>query len=130
MRLLILIRHAINELRKLLHPRAVYAIRFNHGPVSQDIVTNILGFFLLMMIVTVFSTFAMTMVGLDLVSAFGSVAATLNNIGPGAGSVGPTDNFGHIPAVGKWVLVFCMLVGRLELYTVLVLFTPEFWRRY
>ena len=130
MRLLILSRHALNELRKLLHPRAVYAIRFNHRPVAPDIVTNILGFFLLMMIVTVLGTFAMTLVGLDMVSAFGSVAATLNNIGPGQGSVGPTDNYAHVPLVGKWVLIFCMLVGRLELYTVLVLFTPEFWRRY
>ena len=57
------------------------------------------------------------------------MAATLNNIGPGIGSVGPTDDFGHLPDVGKWLLVFLMLLGRLELYTVLVLLTPDFWRR-
>jgi trk system potassium uptake protein TrkH len=57
------------------------------------------------------------------------VAATINNIGPGIGDVGPTDHFGHLPGVGKWVLVFCMLLGRLELFTVLVLLTPDFWRR-
>jgi len=129
-RFLILIRQAFNELRKLLHPRAVYAIRFNHSAVAPEIVTNILGFIFLMMIVTTIATFAMTMVGLDLVSAFSSVAATLNNIGPGAGSVGPTDNFAHVPVVGKWVLIFCMLLGRLEFYTVLVLFAPEFWHRH
>ena len=128
-RLLLLIRHAYDELRKLLHPRAVYAIRYNEIAVSPDILTNILGFFLLLILVTVTATFAMTLVGLDLLSAFGSVAATLNNIGPGIGSVGPADNFAHVPGMGKWVLIFCMLLGRLELYTVLVLFTPDFWRR-
>jgi trk system potassium uptake protein TrkH len=129
-RFLIFIRHASNELRKLLHPRAVYTIRFNKSAVPPDIVTNIMGFILLMLIITTLATFCMTLVGLDLVSAFGSVAATLNNIGPGVGSVGPTNNFAHVHVVGKWVLTFCMLVGRLELYTVLVLFAPEFWRKH
>ncbi|HKI83045.1 MAG TPA: potassium transporter TrkG [Candidatus Krumholzibacteria bacterium] len=129
-RFLIFMRHASNELRKLLHPRAVYTIRFNKSAVPPDIVTNIMGFILLMMIITTLATFCMTLVGLDLVSAFGSVAATLNNIGPGVGSVGPTNNFAHVHVVGKWVLTFCMLVGRLELYTVLVLFAPEFWRKH
>ncbi len=128
-RLLLLSKHAWQELRKLLHPRAVYVVRFNRQPVGPDILTNILGFFLLLMMVTVASTMVMTALGLDLVTAFGSVAATLNNVGPGLGLVGPTDNFGHIPALGKWVLVLCMLLGRLELYTVLVLLTPELWRR-
>jgi len=128
-RLLLLTRHAVNELRKMLHPQAVYVIRFNKRAVPPDIVTNILGFFLLMMIVTIGATFCMTLMGMDLVSGFGAVAATLNNIGPGLGSVGPTDNFGHLPAVGKWLLAFLMLLGRLELYTVLVLLTPDFWRR-
>jgi trk system potassium uptake protein TrkH len=79
---------------------------------------------------TSLATFAMTMVGLDVVSALGSVAATINNIGPGLGSVGPTDNFAGVPLLGKWVLIFCMLLGRLELYTVLILLTPDFWRRF
>jgi trk/ktr system potassium uptake protein len=128
-RVLLLTKHAWQELRKLLHPRAVYVVRFNRQPVSPDILTNILGFFLLLMMVAVGSTLVMTALGLDFLSAVGSVAATLNNVGPGLGSVGPTDNFGHLPALGKWVLVACMLLGRLELYTVLVLLTPELWRR-
>jgi trk system potassium uptake protein TrkH len=128
-RLLLLAKHSVNEIRKLLHPRAVYVIRYNGIPVPQDIITNILGFFLLLMLITVTATFIMTALGLDLVSAVGSVGATLNNIGPGLGSVGPTDNFAHVPDLGKWVLILCMLLGRLELYTVLVLLTSDFWRR-
>lgn len=128
-RLYILVHHAFNELRKLLHPRGVYVIRYNGAPVPGEIVTNILGFFLLLMLVTVTGTVVMCAFGMDLLSAFGAVAATLNNIGPGVGSVGPTDNFAHVPDAGKWALVFFMLLGRLELFTVLVLLTPDFWRR-
>lgn len=128
-RLLLLAKHSVNEIRKLLHPRAVYVIRYNGKPVPPEIITNILGFFLLLMLIAVTATFIMTALGLDLVSAVGSVAATLNNIGPGLGSVGPMDNFAHVPDLGKWVLILCMVLGRLELYTVLVLLTPDFWRR-
>ncbi len=129
-RLLLLAQHGFNEVRKLLHPRGVYVMRYNERAVPPEIMTNILGFFLLLIICTVTATFAMTMVGLDLISAIGAVAATINNIGPGLGSVGPTDNFAAVPLMGKWVLIFCMLLGRLELYTVLVLLTPDFWRRF
>jgi len=129
-RLLLLAKHSINELRKLLHPRGVYVIRYNQQVVSPDILTNILGFFLLLTLIFVTATLVMTAFGLDVLSAIGSVAATLNNIGPGLGTVGPTDNFAHVPDLGKWVLIFCMLLGRLELFTVLVLLTPDFWRRF
>lgn len=128
-RMLLLTRHGFNELRKLIHPQGIYVIRFNRLPVDPQILTNILGFFLLLMIVTVLATFVMTLFGLDLVTAFGAVAATLNNVGPGLGDVGPTDHFGNLPAAAKWLLALLMLLGRLELFTVLVLFTPDFWRR-
>jgi trk system potassium uptake protein TrkH len=67
--------------------------------------------------------------GLDMATSFGSVAATLGNIGPGLGAVGPTDNYAHIPTSGKWFLTFLMLSGRLELYTVFILFSPSFWKK-
>jgi trk system potassium uptake protein TrkH len=67
--------------------------------------------------------------GVDVATAFAAVIATIGNIGPGLGLVGPTDNYAHIPLLGKWLLILCMLLGRLEIYTVLVLFVPEFWRK-
>jgi trk system potassium uptake protein TrkH len=67
--------------------------------------------------------------GLDMATAFGSVAASLGNIGPGLGSVGPTDNYAHLPTAGKWFLTFLMLSGRLELYTVIILLSPSFWKK-
>jgi trk system potassium uptake protein TrkH len=71
----------------------------------------------------------MSLLGMDLVSAFGATIASVGNIGPGFGSVGPTDNYAHIPAVGKWILSLMMMAGRLEIFTVLILLTPSFWRR-
>ncbi len=71
----------------------------------------------------------MASMGLDMATSFGSVAATLNNIGPGLGSVGPTDNYAHIPTMGKWVLALLMLMGRLELFTVIILLSPYYWQK-
>jgi trk system potassium uptake protein TrkH len=81
------------------------------------------------MFLFVLATVIMSLIGLDLVSAIGAVAASLGNIGPGLGSVGPMCNYAHLPAMGKWVLIFCMLLGRLEIYTIILLFIPEVWRK-
>jgi trk system potassium uptake protein TrkH len=97
--------------------------------VSEEIMQSVWGFFFLFMLIFVLASVAMAFLGLDLISAFVSVAATINNIGPGLGVVGPMDNYRSIPFLGKWVLIFCMLVGRLELYTVILLLVPEFWRK-
>ena len=75
------------------------------------------------------ATLIMASLGLDMISAIASVAASIGNMGPGLGAVGPVKNFLEIPEAGKWVLIFCMLLGRLEIYTVMVLLTPEFWRK-
>ena len=128
-RSLILLKFGRNELKRLIHPQAVLPVRIGNTVVSREIVTNISGFFLLYISIFVLGVIFMGALGLDFESAFGSVAATLNNIGPGLGSVGPTENYAHIPDIGKWFLSFLMLAGRLEVYTVLVLFTFSFWKR-
>ena len=81
------------------------------------------------MLVFVLASVTMSLLGLDIITAFVSVAATINNIGPGLGAVGPMDNYTSIPFIGKWILIFCMLIGRLELYTIIILQVPEFWKR-
>ena len=90
---------------------------------------NITGFFLLYIFVFVFCTLIMAALGLDILSATASVAATLGNVGPGLGMVGPAKNYAFIPPLGKITLMFCMLLGRLEIYTVLVFLMPEFWKK-
>lgn len=128
MRILILLRNGAAELRKLIHPKAIVPVRFNAKAVPQEIISHILAFFVLFISTFVFATLIMTAMGLDIVTAMGSVIASLSNIGPGLGGVGPMDNYSHIPLLGKWVLSFCMIIGRLELFTVLVIFTRVFWK--
>ena len=128
-RAMILVQFVRAEIKRLLHPSAVIPVRIGDKVIPRDIVTNVLGFQALMLGLFIFGVILMCIVGLDLISSFGAVAASLGNIGPGLGSVGPTDNFAHIPVLGKWILTFFMLAGRLEIYTVLILFAPAFWKK-
>jgi trk system potassium uptake protein TrkH len=129
MRVLILLKHAHVEVKKLLHPRAVYALWFNDRSVSPALATNVLGFFMLFVLVFLAGSLILTLFGRDLVTAVGATAATLGNIGPGLGEVGPACNFAFFTWAEKWLLILLMLIGRLEIYTVLVLLLPATWRR-
>ena len=128
-RVLLLIKQAYREFYKLIHPQAVSPIRLGDKVVSEDVMRNITGFFFLYIFIFIISSFIMTILGLDIVSAMASVAATLGNVGPGLGLVGPVQTYAFIPPLGKIVLTLCMLLGRLEIYTVLILVIPEFWRK-
>ena len=128
-RILLLFKHAHVQIYRLIHPRAVRLVKLGDRPVAKDVMQSILGFFAVYLGVFVAASFIMAGVGMDVTSAAASVVATLGNIGPGLGSVGPVDNFAHVPAFGKLTLAFCMLLGRLELFTVLVLVFPSFWRK-
>jgi trk system potassium uptake protein TrkH len=126
---LLLIKNTITEFRRIIHPRAVIPVRYNNKVVSGDIMSNILAFFYIYIMIFIFSVLFMIALGLDFESAIGAVAATLGNVGPGIGEVGPVGNYAAIPDVGKWFLSFLMLVGRLELFTVIILLTKSFWRK-
>jgi len=128
-RILLLMKQAYREFRKLIHPQVVSPIRLGDKVVSENVMRNITGFFFLYIFIFVISSFIMTILGLDIVSAMASVAATLGNVGPGLGLVGPAQTYAVIPPLGKIVLTLCMLLGRLEIYTVLILVVPEFWRK-
>ncbi len=125
---LLLLKNSFLELRRLIHPRAVIPVRFNGRSVQQDIISNILAFFLFYIFIFVVGSLIMAALGLDFLSSMGTVATSLGNVGPALGTVGPTDNFAHIPALGKWTLSLFMLLGRLELFTILVIFSPAFWK--
>lgn len=128
-RQLLLFKNSVLELKRLMHPQAVIPVRMNDRPVSQDIIFNVLAFFLIYMLIFAGGTFVMSIIGLDFESAIGATAATLGNIGPGIGMVGPVGNYAEIHVIGKWFLSFLMLLGRLELFTVLILLSPAFWKR-
>jgi len=128
-RILLLLKQGRRELSRLIHPHGVIPVRLGGQVVSDGVIQSVWGFFFLFILVFVLASAAMSLLGLDIITAFVSVAATINNIGPGLGAVGPMDNYTSIPVIGKWILTFCMLVGRLELYTIIILLVPEFWRR-
>ncbi len=125
----ILAGHSLRELRKAVRPRRVTVLRLNGRAVPEDVVSSVLAFVVMYLTVFVVATAAISGMGFSLPSAVGAVATTLGNVGPGFGAVGPASNFSMIPEAGKWLLWACMLVGRLEVYTVLALFMPGFWRR-
>ncbi|MDB4583618.1 TrkH family potassium uptake protein [Draconibacterium sp.] len=129
MRIVLLFKNSYYELRRLVHPKAVIPVRFNKHSVESKIITNILAFFMLYIVIFALSTILFTLIEPDTESAMGAVATSLGNIGPGLGTVGPAENFLHISPVGKWFLSFLMLLGRLELFTILVLFSPSFWKQ-
>lgn len=129
MRIVLLIKNSYYELRRMIHPNAVIPVRFNKHAVSEQIITNVLAFFMFYFMVFFFSTIVFTLIEPDMESSMGAVATCLGNIGPGLGNVGPAESFAHVAPVGKWFLSFLMLLGRLELFTVLVLFSPAFWKK-
>ena len=128
-RILLLFKHAQVQVFRLIHPRAIRLVKLGNRPVDKEVLQAILGFFALFIGVFVIGSMLVAATGMDLVSSGAAVIACLGNIGPGLGSVGPVDNFAHVPAFGKSVLIVCMLMGRLELFTVLVLFFPSFWQK-
>ncbi|MGQ9637279.1 MAG: TrkH family potassium uptake protein [Thermodesulfobacteriota bacterium] len=127
-RIMVVFKFIGSELKKLFHPHGIFPIRMGERAIPEPLVLNIMGFVSTYILVFFISVLVMSGLGLDIDTSVGAVAATLGNVGPGIGGVGPIDNYSHIPDLGKWILSFLMLVGRLELFTVLVIFTRPFWR--
>jgi len=117
------------ELSRLIHPNAVMPLRIGDKLIDDGIVRNVLAFLLAFAIILTVSTAVLSAMGIDMVTSFGAAIASLSNIGPGLGEVGPTDNYGWMPVAAKWVLIPLMMLGRLEVFTVLILFSRHFWRR-
>ncbi|HUH13077.1 MAG TPA: TrkH family potassium uptake protein [Longimicrobiales bacterium] len=129
-RVYVLVRHGLTEMKKSVHPRAVTVTRVGRQALRDDVVLNIFAFVLLYVGLFAAGSLVMALLGHDLVTAIGASAATIGNIGPGLGGVGAVDNYGWMGPVSQLALIFLMLVGRLEIFTVLLLFHPDLWRRY
>ena len=125
---LVMIKNALLEFRRALHPNAIVSLHLNHVTIQQSLVYRILGFFILYMLLFILGAFVLSLFGLDFLSSIGASAASLGNVGPSLGDFGPVSTYTTMPAVGKIWCSFLMLVGRLELFTALILFTPYFWR--
>ncbi len=129
LRVIVAFKYCYRELFMLIHPHAVSRLKLGGQAISEDVARSVLGFLALYLGLFAVSTLLVASTGVDFTTAIGAVATTIGNTGPGFGTVGPTENFAHIPFTGKWILIWCMLLGRLEIFTVIILFVPEFYRK-
>jgi len=125
---IIMIKNGFLEFKRSIHPNAIVPVRYNGKTVSQDIVFNIMAFFILYLIMFSLGALIFGVMGLDYVTALGGAASSLGNVGPAFGKLSPVNNYNDLPIMGKWWSAFLMLLGRLELFTVMILFTPYFWK--
>lgn len=128
-RMVILAKVSRNEFKHILHPNAVLPVRVNKQVISPSIVSTVLAFCFLYVIIIVASTLLMMAMGIGFLESIGCVVSSIGNMGPGLGETGPAYSWSALPVAAKWLLAFLMLLGRLELFTVLLLFNPEFWKR-
>ena len=126
-RFLLLVKQGMREIFRLIHPNAQIPVKVGNKPLPERVINAVWGFFALYVASFTVMMLLIMMTGLDQVTAFSAVAASINNLGPGLGAVGA--NYGDINAPSKWVLCFAMMLGRLEIFTLLVLLTPAFWRK-
>lgn len=129
MRHLLIIKNGILEFKRTLHTNAIIPVRYNNKTVTEHIVYNIIAFFVLYMLLFIIGALVLGFLGLDFESAVGGAASSLGNVGPALGELNPVVNFNELPDFGKWWCGFLMLLGRLELFTVLIIMTPYFWKR-
>lgn len=128
-RIVLLMKNGFLEFKRRLHPKAIIPVQLNNESVSSKIIYNLLAFIFLYLFIFTFGSLFMTALGIDFLTSISSVASAISNVGPGIENVGPSYSYSALPDTGKWFLSLLMLMGRLELFTVAVLFTPHFWRR-
>ncbi|WP_136066527.1 TrkH family potassium uptake protein [Modicisalibacter radicis] len=126
-RILLILKQGMREVLRLIHPNAVISIKVGKARITDNVAQAVWGFFSVYVMLFLLMLVGLLATGLDQVTAWSAVGAALNNLGPGLGEV--ANDYGDIPALAKWILVAAMVLGRLEIFTVLVLFTPAFWRR-
>jgi trk system potassium uptake protein TrkH len=128
-RVVILCKQALNELRKIIYPRGMFNVTLNKKPGRRDVVYGVAGFFFLYLFVIAILTLVVSAAGYKILDSFSASVSILSNTGIGFGAIGPGGSYGHFPAFIKWLFSLVMIAGRLELWTVFVLLSPAYWRR-
>jgi trk system potassium uptake protein TrkH len=127
-RIMLMLKQGYRELYQLIHPRAITSVKLDGKFLDKEILGSIWGLVFLFLGVCILATAGMAATGEDIVTSATTAISAMCNVGPALGDAGPADNYAAIPALGKWILIFCMLTGRLEVYTVLILFIPNLWK--
>ena len=125
---MVVLKYIVAEVRRLIHPSAVIPVKIGEYSVPDNVVRNTLGFLLFYLGIFLVIAVVLSFFELDMVSAFSAAASALANIGPAFGTVGPYDNYAHLADAAKWILSFAMMLGRLEIFTIMVMFSRSFWR--
>ena len=128
-RLQILYSFVVNQLKKIIYPKGIFVLKYNQNPVDDKFTASIISFIYMYLVIFFVITALLSLSGLDFITSISGAATSISNVGPGLGStIGPNGNFSSLPDVSKWILSFGMILGRLELFAILVLFLPSFWR--
>jgi trk system potassium uptake protein TrkH len=129
LRIMLCFKYCYKELFALIHPHAVTHVKIAGKPVADDVMRSVLGFLALYVGLFALGSVLLAGLGVDFTTSITAVASCIGNIGPGFGMVGPVENYAQLPSLGKWLLIWCMLLGRLEIFTLIILVVPEFWRK-
>ena len=130
-RIQILYRFIIKQLKNIIYPRGIFILKYDEKPVDQKFMSSIISFIFLYVVIFFLITALLSTSGLDLTTSISAAATSISNVGPGLGDIiGPNGNFSNLSNFSKWILSLAMILGRLELFAVLVLFIPSFWRKY
>jgi trk system potassium uptake protein TrkH len=128
-RIQILYRFVSNQLKKIIYPKGIFVMKYDRNPIDQKFISSIISFIYMYLVIFFLLTALLSLTGLDFITAISGAATSISNVGPGLGSmIGPNGNFSGLPEVSKWILTVGMILGRLELFAILVLFLPSFWR--
>ena len=128
-RIQILYSFVINQLKKIIYPKGVFVLKYNQSPVDNKFIASIISFIYMYFVIFFIITALLSLTGLDFITSISGAATSISNVGPGLGSIiGPNGNFSSLPEASKWILSIGMILGRLELFAILVLFLPSFWR--
>lgn len=128
-RVLLVLKYAYYEFKKIIHPNAVFPVRYNDHVIKDEVTTRVLAFIMLYIIIIAIGCVVLAFSGMGFLESIGGMITCISDVGPGFGLNGPTSTFADIPAFSKWFLSFVMLIGRLEVFTVLIVFTPIFWKK-
>ena len=119
----------LNQLKKIIYPKGIFVLKYNQSPVDDKFTASIISFIYMYLVIFFVITALLSLTGLDFITSISGAATSISNVGPGLGStIGPNGNFSSLPDISKWILSFGMILGRLELFAILVLFLPSFWR--
>jgi len=127
-RTIVISKYLLCEIRRLLHPKGIFNITIGNKTIEDNVLNSTIAFYLFYIFIFIITAIVLSMTGLDFMTSLTASASSIGNIGPGLGDIGPSDSWGHLSDFAKWLTSFCMLLGRLEIFTVLVLFSRSFWR--